>query len=192
MLLTPWCTSAPETTTLIGRGNYQQLKADKPFEHMRHRATQGLIFTQSETAEIRLTFCIEITNPGMHIHTSDWIHGYSELSAQTWWRVTGPLCGEFTGYSHRALMFSLICAWINSWVNNRETGDLRCHCIHYDVTVMNEWRVEQELSCGRSQDYENYFWSYIRRSAYDNFWSILITKIRNKILWKILTIANCQ
>ena len=27
-----------------------------------------------------------------------------------------------------ALMFSLICAWINGWVNNREAGDLRCYC----------------------------------------------------------------
>ena len=34
-------------------------------------------------------------------------------------------------------MFSLICARINSWVNNRETGDLRPHRAHYDVTVMN-------------------------------------------------------
>ena len=37
----------------------------------------------------------------------------------------------------RALMFSLICARINSWVNNREAGHLRCHRAHYDVTVMN-------------------------------------------------------
>ena len=29
-----------------------------------------------------------------------------------------------------ALMFSLICVWINSWVNNREAGDLRCHMMH--------------------------------------------------------------
>ena len=34
-------------------------------------------------------------------------------------------------------MFSLICAWINGWVNNREAGELRRHCAHYDVTVMN-------------------------------------------------------
>ena len=33
-------------------------------------------------------------------------------------------------------MFSLICAWMNGWVNNREAGDLRRHCAHYDVTVM--------------------------------------------------------
>ena len=33
-------------------------------------------------------------------------------------------------------MFSLICAWINGWVNNREAGDLRRHRAHYDVIVM--------------------------------------------------------
>ena len=36
----------------------------------------------------------------------------------------------------RALMYSLICAWINGWVNNREAGDLRRHRARYDVTVM--------------------------------------------------------
>ena len=35
-----------------------------------------------------------------------------------------------------ALMFSLICAWINGWVNNREAGDLRRYRIHYSVIVM--------------------------------------------------------
>ena len=35
-----------------------------------------------------------------------------------------------------AVMFSVICAWINGWVNNREAGDLRHHRAHYDVIVM--------------------------------------------------------
>ena len=34
-------------------------------------------------------------------------------------------------------MFSLICAWINRRVNNREAGDLRRYRAHYDVIVMN-------------------------------------------------------
>ena len=59
-------------------------------------------------------------------------------------RVTGPLCGEFTGpvnFPHKgqwrgALVFSLIGARINDWVNNREAGDLRRHRGHYDVRVM--------------------------------------------------------
>ena len=32
-------------------------------------------------------------------------------------------------------MFSLICAWINGWVNKGEAGDLRRHRAHYDVTL---------------------------------------------------------
>ena len=58
-------------------------------------------------------------------------------------RVTDHLCGEFTGprwiprtKASDALMFSLISVWINGWVNNRETGDLRRYRVHYDVTVM--------------------------------------------------------
>ena len=43
-----------------------------------------------------------------------------------------------------ALLFSLICAWINGWVNNGEAGDLRHHRAHYDVTVIHclEWKME--------------------------------------------------
>ena len=61
-------------------------------------------------------------------------------------RVTGHLCGEFTGPRwiprtsqwRGALMFSLICVWINGWENNREAGDLRRYRSHYDVIVMTK------------------------------------------------------
>ena len=33
-------------------------------------------------------------------------------------------------------MFSLICAWINCWVSNREAGDFWRNRARYDVTVM--------------------------------------------------------
>ena len=46
--------------------------------------------------------------------------------------VNSPHKGQWRG----ALMFSLICAWINGWVNNREAGDLRRHRAYCDVTVM--------------------------------------------------------
>ena len=51
-----------------------------------------------------------------------------------------PVTGEFP--AQRPVMrsfdvFSLICTWINGWVNNRDAGDLRCHCAHYDVTVLH-------------------------------------------------------
>ena len=34
------------------------------------------------------------------------------------------------------LAISLICVWINGWVNNREAGDLKRHRGYYDVIVM--------------------------------------------------------
>ena len=46
--------------------------------------------------------------------------------------VNSPHKGQWRG----ALMFSLICVWINSWVNNGEAGDLRRYRAHYDVIVM--------------------------------------------------------
>ena len=46
--------------------------------------------------------------------------------------VNSPHKGQWRG----ALMFTLICARINSWVNNCEAGDLRRNRAHYDVIVM--------------------------------------------------------
>ena len=62
-------------------------------------------------------------------------------------RVTGlcvgksPVTGVTGEYPHKgqwrgALMFSLICVWINGWLNNREAGDLRRRRAHYDVIVL--------------------------------------------------------
>ena len=48
-----------------------------------------------------------------------------------------PMNSPHKGQWRGALMFSLICAWINDWVNNREVGDLRRHRAHYDLIVMN-------------------------------------------------------
>ena len=46
--------------------------------------------------------------------------------------VNSPHKGQWRG----ALVFSLICVWINGCVNNREAGDWRCYRAHYDVIVM--------------------------------------------------------
>ena len=48
--------------------------------------------------------------------------------------VNSPHKGQWCG----ALMFSLICVWINNRVNNREAGDLRHYGAHYDIIVM-QW-----------------------------------------------------
>ena len=77
-----------------------------------------------------------------------WLHH----GRQSWWRhqmetvsallaicagnspvpVNSPHKGQWRG----TLMFTLICARINGWVNNCEAGDLRRNRAHYDVIVM--------------------------------------------------------
>ena len=47
--------------------------------------------------------------------------------------VNSPHKGQWRG----SFMFSLISAWINGWVNNREAGYLRRPLGHYDVRIMH-------------------------------------------------------
>ena len=85
-----------------------------------------------------------------------WIPGIvkntTQLSTLVWWHlfpwiswifcVTGslygisPVTGKFTSQSTVVQSFLWSAPWINGWVNNREAGDLRRHCAHYDITVM--------------------------------------------------------
>ena len=85
-----------------------------------------------------------------HLHTQWWPDHNTYGICTSWWRhqmetfpaslaicagnspVNSPHKGQWRG----ALMLSLICVWINDWVNNREAGDLRRHRTHYDVIVM--------------------------------------------------------
>ena len=53
-----------------------------------------------------------------------------------WGIHRSPVNSSHKGQWRGALIFSLICVWINGWVNNREAGDLRRYRAHYDVTVM--------------------------------------------------------
>ena len=84
----------------------------------------------------------------MKLTWTQWVDG------GTWWRhqmeifpallalcernppVTDRWISRHKGQWRGALMFSLICAWRNCWVNNRDTGDFRRHRAHYDVTVV--------------------------------------------------------
>ena len=82
---------------------------------------------------------------------------------ETWWRHRmetfsallalcagySPVTGEFPhkGQWRGALMFSLICAWINGWVNNREAGDLGRLRAHYDAITMKIWFTNNWQYC---------------------------------------------
>ena len=97
--------------------------------------------------------------------TNGWTNGWLVVPQKwnmyySWWRhqmetfsALLPLCAgnsQITGdppppppppHTHKgqwrgASMFSLICAWINGWVN--KAGELRRRRSHYDATVMEE------------------------------------------------------
>ena len=82
-----------------------------------------------------------------------WSRAFSEGDVEhSWWRHqmeafsallaicarNSPVPGEFP--TQRPVTpscdVSLICVWINGWVNNRKAGDLRRYRAHYDVSVM--------------------------------------------------------
>ena len=89
-----------------------------------------------------LTFLLIMRNRRKLTRNRSWPTNYNMMTSSNGniFRVTGHLCGEFTGDAQRrgALMFSLICTRINGWVNNREAGNLRRHSAHCDVMVMKE------------------------------------------------------
>ena len=100
--------------------------------------------------------------------------------------VNSPNKGQWCG----ALMFSLICVWINGWVNNREAGDLRRYRAHYDVTVMKNYKQYNftVLSSGCRQMSTNAahptgHWLFIKNPAEAD------TKKTNKAYYRVPTLG---
>ena len=74
--------------------------------------------------------------------------------------VNSPHKGQWRG----ALMFSLICAGINGWVNNREAGYLRRGRAHYDVTLMKVplvWVRDMAFTCWTYRENRRYLSSAV-------------------------------
>ena len=79
------------------------------------------------------------------------------------------------GQWHGALMFYLICTWINGWVNNRKAGDLILRRAHYDVIVTLKrdcnvaWRLRfkyKRTSIQHSKELYLIFWDKIWLHCY--------------------------
>ena len=67
--------------------------------------------------------------------------------------VNSPHKGQWRG----ALMFPLICVWINDWVNNSEADDLRRYQANYDVIVMKTQDKGSLSSTGKDFNYVCHF-----------------------------------
>ena len=68
--------------------------------------------------------------------------------------VNSPRKGQWRG----VLMFSLICAWTNGWVNNCEAGDLRRH---YYVTVFKGCYTTGMKNVVKSSFFNKWFVRYV-------------------------------
>ena len=98
---------------------------------------QHIVFSINLYARLLWYWCVPLGN----------IHGVSHADVIKWkhfpryWPFVrgihrSPVNSPHKGQWHGAFMFSLICAWTNSWANNWDAGDLRRHSTRYDVTVM--------------------------------------------------------
>ena len=86
--------------------------------------------------------------PGIVVHDNLRCHQRRMMTSSNGniFRVTGPLCREFTGPGEfptqrpvtRDIDVFFDLRLINGWVYNREAGDLRRHRGHYDVSVMDK------------------------------------------------------
>ena len=68
-----------------------------------------------------------------------WLRHQMRHFPRYWPFVRGIHRSPLKSQWHGALMFSLIYAWMNVWVNNGGLGDLRHRRTHYGVTVMMDW-----------------------------------------------------
>ena len=105
--------------------------------------------------------------------------------------VNSPHKGQWRG----VLVFSLICVWINGWVNNREAGDLRRYRAHYDVIVMSSWEFIYYIYQWDNKPVQVYR-SLDRRRITCNFNTIgtrikLVETHTNPVYCRILLIKNC-
>ena len=120
--------------------------------------------------------------------------------------VNSPHRGQWRG----TLMFSLICARINGWVNNREAGEWRHNRVHYDVIVMRmtvfSWLYHTFCLHSRSrntimtswygtafhitvplwEEFIRHWWFLLSR---DNKWGALMISLT--LAWKTVKTIQC-
>ena len=122
----------PDKTSLMDMHWYHQQKSELFTQISVCIGAVGLINDQCYKPVVK--FCLV----WIVCHTC-WHHQMKTLSALL------ALCEENPLFTNgfpsqmpvtQSFDISLICAWTNPWANNPDASDFRCHCTHYDVTVM--------------------------------------------------------
>ena len=99
-----------------------------------------------------------------------------------------PVNSLHKGHWRGALMYSLICARINSWINNREAGDLRRHRAHYDV-YQEEMLYTFQRKCTHLQ-WEQYIWRRHLQKGHLFLFQHVIRATFCRITW--LFLSRCK
>ena len=140
------CKPIPEIQPTEMRTPFTEEEIQRVIMSMKNKKSGGCDLMTPELIkygdkEIRCSFflCISFDDrPRYHVHKDCWpvsmmTSSNGNISALLLfvrgihrWPVNSPHKGQWRG----ALMFSLTCAWINDWVNNRGAGDLRRHRAH--------------------------------------------------------------
>ena len=94
----------------------------------KHLSLFGKTFALSSDRPHSTTLC-------GHDDVIKWKH-FPRYWSFVWGIHRSPVNSTHKGQWRRVLMFYLICAWTNGWVNTRDVGDLRRHRDNYDATVM--------------------------------------------------------
>ena len=178
-----WCSKIREVKNF--KWSFWILRAFSEFFEMRENVPVSILMLQAEMSD-------NIEVPKYYFPW--WRHQMETFSALL------AICGQW----REALMFSLICAWMNGWVNNREAGDLRSYRAHYDVTVMtvtillcycntSEVCISklQQIKCIKTM-FINLVNSHSTYWKLDNHWRIVLLISHVLCLWlqKIISYNN--
>ena len=101
------------------------------------------MWTQCAVLDILHTFCMKDSTNDDVIKWKNFPRYWPFVRGIHRSPVNSPHKGQWRG----ALIFPVICAWINDWVNNRDAGDLRRHRAHYDIIVMRARPWSQDTRC---------------------------------------------
>ena len=127
-----------------------------------------------------------------------WCHQmetFSVLLAINAWN--SPVTSEFPTQRRvmRSFDVSLIYAWINGWVNNREAGDFRhcwhplwCHCNEYENYRFYWWHWSEWYLTTPSH-YLNLGWLVISKAKWHSSEGIIIKRFENTS--QFIKVENC-
>ena len=119
-----------------GNGNQSDMRCCQMMKHCRSLSQSVsmciTLFYLSTCLPLILSMSLSLS---LHDDVIKWKH-FPRYWPFVWEIHRSPVNSPHKDQWRGALMLSLIFAWINGWVNNREAGDLRRHRAHSDVIVM--------------------------------------------------------